>query len=480
MTTDTENEYKKQRILNMEELKKLGYLPYGKAFHRTGCLANVRAMSNDGMTVLIAGRITTVRDMGKSKFADLRDFSDRFQIYIKKDFIGDKAFEAFKYVDLGDHIGVTGEIFTTRTGEKTVNVRSWTMLSKALLPLPEKWHGLKDVELRYRHRYLDLIANPSVQEFFVKRSQAIREIREFLRERNFIEVETPILQAHAGGASAKPFVSRYEALGYNFYLRIAPELFLKRLLVGGFDKVFELGRNFRNEGISRTHNPEFTMLEIYEAYSDLRGMQELVQELICRVAERIFNNTKAVGTDKTIDLTPPWRAITYADLIRNKMGADWFEISIEEACKRATNVGLEVTLDMPKVLITHEVYEKLIESELKQPTFVTRLPSELIPLAKTCEDDPSCADVFELVIDGQEIAPAYTELNDPIEQKKRLLTQANGDETKLDHDFITALEHGMPPAGGMGIGIDRLLMVLSGANGIRDVILFPQLRPRGE
>lgn len=478
--TSTADEYRNQRIRNMEELKKLGYLPYGKAFQRTGCLAKVRAMSNDGMIVSIAGRVTTLRDMGKSKFADLSDFSGRFQIYIKKDFIGDTAFEAFKYIDIGDHIGVTGEIFTTRTGEKTVNVKSWTMLSKALLPLPEKWHGLKDVELRYRYRYLDLIANPTVQEFFVKRSEAIREIREFLRERDFIEVETPILQAQAGGASAKPFVAKYEALGYNFYLRIAPELFLKRLLVGGFDKVFELGRNFRNEGISRTHSPEFTMLEIYEAYTDLLGMQELVQELICRVAERIFNNIKAVGTNKTIDLSLPWRIVSYADLIRNKMGTDWFEISIEEACKRATNVGLKVTLDMPRVLITHEVYEKLVESELKQPTFVTRLPSELIPLAKTCEDDPSCADVFELVIDGQEIAPAYTELNDPIEQKKRLLAQADSDDTKLDHDFIIALEHGMPPAGGMGIGIDRLLMVLSGANGIRDVMLFPQLRPRGE
>jgi lysyl-tRNA synthetase class 2 len=464
----------------MEELKKLGYLPYGKAFQRTGCLAKVRTIGTDGMVVSIAGRITTIRDMGKAKFADLRDYSDRFQIYIKKDFTGEKAFDAFKYIDIGDHIGVTGEIFTTRTGEKTVNVKNWTLLSKALLPLPEKWHGLKDVELRYRYRYLDLIANPSVQEFFVKRSLAINEIREFLRERGFIEVETPILQTHAGGASAQPFVCYYEALGCNVYLRIAPELFLKRLLVGGFDKVFELGRNFRNEGISRTHSPEFTMLEVYEAYSDLRGMQTLVQEMILRVAERVFNNTKSVGSDKTIDLTLPWKTVSYADLIREKMGSDWFDVTVEEACKRATNMGLDVTQDMPRVLITHEVYEKLIEPELKQPTFVVRLPSELVPLAKTCEDDPACADVFELVIDGQEIAPAYTELNDPIEQKRRLLIQAGGDETKLDHDFIMALEHGMPPAGGMGVGIDRLLTVLSGAHGIRDVILFPQLRPRGE
>jgi len=417
-----------------------------------------------------------VRDMGKSIFADLRDGSDRFQIYVQKKAVGDEAFQAFKLLDLGDQIGVEGAQFTTRTGEATIKVATWTLLSKALLPPPEKWHGLKDVELRYRQRYLDLVGNPEVRELFNKRSAMILEIRSYLAARDFIEVETPMLQSQAGGAAAKPFVTHYGALGSDVYLRIAPELYLKRLLVGGFDKVFELNRNFRNEGLDRTHNPEFTMLEIYEAFSDVNGMRELIQGMITHVAESVFGGLKVGEGDTALDLTPPWREATYHELVREKMGDDWFDLSLADACAKAEGIGLDLDPAWDKLMVTHEVYEKTIEPALMQPTFVTRLPASLVPLARACPDDPSLVDVFELVIRGQEVAPAYTEMNDPIEQRRRFMEQAGDDAAKIDQDFVTALEHGMPPAGGMGVGIDRLMMILSGAEAIRDVILFPQLK----
>jgi len=421
----------------------------------------------------------TVRLMGKSAFADIRDGSDRFQVYAQKNELGEDEFKAFKLLDVGDHIGVNGTLFTTRTGEKTIKIQEWALLAKALRPLPEKWHGLKDVEARYRQRYLDLIANPKVRELFDKRIQAMREIREYLAVLGFSEVETPMMQAQAGGAIAKPFVTHYSALSADMYLRVAPELYLKRLLVGGFDKVFELNRNFRNEGLSRTHNPEFTMLEVYEAYADVNAMKELVQGLVVRVAETVFGTLKA-GRDGSIDLAPPWRDVSYRDLIKETAGDNWFDLSLEDARNRAAELEVTVDPEWNMTLVTHEIYEKAIERRLIQPTFVTRLPVELVPLARACDDDPSAVDVFELVIGGQEIAPGYTEMNDPIEQRKRLSIQAQQEEGKVDEDFLIALEHGMPPAGGMGVGIDRLMMILSGSEAIRDVILFPQLRPRAE
>ena len=478
MTETDGNEYREQRLEHMRRLRDLGIKPYGTAFERSGRLADVRAGYEEERRVRVAGRLMTVRNMGKSTFADLNDGSDRLQVYAKKNVLGDASYEAFSLLDMGDLVGVEGTLFTTRTGEMTVKVERWTMLGKALLPLPEKWHGLKDTEARYRQRYLDLVANPEARRVFEKRVEIIRHVRRYLQERGFLEVETPMMQPQAGGAAAKPFVTRYESLHTDMFLRIAPELYLKRLLVGGFDKVFELNRNFRNEGISRTHNPEFTMLEIYEAYTGVEGMKTLVQGLITEAARAVFGTLQVGTQDEPIDLATPWTEKTYRELVVQRMGADWYDLDPQEAAARLEREGVSVDPAWPPVLITHEVNEKLIEKSLRQPTFVTRFPAELIPLARACEDDPSVADVFELVIAGQEVAPAYTEMNDPIEQRRRLEQQAGEDTEKVDEDFITALEHGMPPVGGMGIGIDRLVMILCGVDTIRDVILFPQLRPK--
>ncbi len=475
----TESEYRAQRIENLRRLEALGYTPYGGAYERTGTLAEIRASFAEGRRVRAAGRLLALREMGKSVFADLRDGTDRFQVYIKKDELGDAAFNAFKLLDFGDFIGVEGELFTTRAGEASIKASGWTMLAKALRAPPEKWHGLQDVEIRYRRRYLDLIANPDVRAVFNQRIAIVRAIREFLQARGFLEVETPMMQPLAGGAAANPFKTRYDALDCDMFLRIAPELYLKRLLVGGFDRVFELNRNFRNEGLSRFHNPEFTMLEIYEAYGDRKTMQQLVQDLICHAARQVMGTLRVGTAEKPIDLTPPWREVTYRELVTERAGADWFGLDAPAAHARAHELGVSTDPAWDVTGVTQEVFEKLIEKTLVNPTFVTRLPVDLVPLAKAGADDPSTVDVFELVIGGREIAPAYSELNDPLEQRRRLEAQAGGDASKLDEDFLAALEQGMPPAGGMGIGIDRLVMMLTGAEAIRDVILFPQMRPQG-
>lgn len=478
MTDHDSNEYRQQRLANMEKLEEMGYAAYGGAFPRSGQVAEIKAGFEEDKQVKACGRLIRYRKMGKSIFADIHDGSDRIQIYAQKNVMGEDAFAAFKLLDVGDYIGVCGPLFVTRTGEQTIKTESWAMLAKALLPLPEKWHGLQDVDARYRQRYLDLVSNQEVRELFNKRIGAVREVRSFLVDRGFMEVETPIMQPHAGGAAAKPFCTHYGALNVDMYLRIAPELYLKRLLVGGFDKVFEMNRSFRNEGIDRTHNPEFTMLEIYEAYSDVAGMKELIQDLVTHVANSVYGGL-TVGTEEApIDLSLPWKEITYGELIVQRMGDDWYSLDLDEARKRAEAEGLDIDPSWDMLLISHEVYEKLIEKTLIQPTFVTRLPAALIPLARACEDDPSLADVFELVIGGQEIAPAYTEMNNPLEQRVRLSEQAGEDAEKIDEDFLKALEHGMPPAGGMGVGIDRLVMLMSGVDALRDVILFPQLKPK--
>jgi lysyl-tRNA synthetase class 2 len=473
-----ENEFREQRLINLSKLKEMGYQPFGQAFERTGRLADVLAGFEENKAAKVAGRIVSKRTMGKSIFAHLQDGSGRFQIYVKKDTVGDQAFAAFELLDLGDQIGVEGEMFVTKMGEKTLKVLNWTLLCKALLPLPEKWHGLSDVELRYRYRYLDLIANQDVRDLFNKRIEIIREIRNFLVGRGYYEVETPMIQQMAGGAAANPFKTHYNALGADMFLRIAPELYLKRLLVGGFDKVFELNRNFRNEGLDRFHNPEFTMVEIYEAFGDVRTMMKLVQDLITGVAQKVLGTLQVGAGEAAVDLNLPWREVPYKDLVRERIAADWFELPVETARVKARELGLDIPSNWNFTEITQEVYEKLIEKTLMNPTFVTRLPVELVPLAKRCPDDPSVVDVFELVIRGREIAPGYTELNDPLDQRKRFEEQAAGDASKIDEDFLTALEHGMPPAGGMGIGIDRLIIVLTGAESIRDVVLFPQLKAK--
>ena len=474
-----EKEFRQQRLANLATLQAAGHTPYGRAFARTGTLAEIRAAFAEGRPVQAAGRVVAVREMGKSTFAHLQDGTDKFQIYLQKNTLGEESFTAFKAIDLGDFIGVSGELFTTRTGEQSLKVAQWELLAKSLHPLPEKWHGLQDTEVRYRQRYLDLIANPEVRRVFNARSRILSFIRRFLEARGYFEVETPVLQTLAGGAIATPFKTFYNALGQPMYMRIAPELYLKRLLVGGYDKVFELGKNYRNEGLDRSHNPEFTALEVYEAYGDVRTMMKLVEELVSGAAQEVCG-TMVVGPadGEKIDLTPPWRVVAYHDLVREHAGADWFERTVESARDWARARELDIPATMTHAEITHEVYDKLIEKKLMQPSFVTRLPAELVPLAKRCPDNPALVDVFELVVRGRELCPGYTELNDPLDQRARLAEQAGGDAGKLDEDFLRALEYGMPPAGGMGIGIDRLVMVLTGEESVRDVMLFPQMKTR--
>ena len=472
------NEYRQQRIENMNQLETAGFPAFGKAFERTARLDELHTDFEMDRQVRACGRIVALRKMGKMAFAHLSDGSAQFQMMVKKDLIGDENFDAFKLLDIGDIIGVEGELFITRTEENTVRVSSWTLLSKALLPLPEKFHGLTDVETRYRQRSLDLISNPEVMAVFKKRTQVMREIRNFLDGRGFYEVETPMLQQIPGGAAAKPFKAHYNALNVDVFMRIAPELYLKRLIVGGMDRVYEMNRNFRNEGLDRTHNPEFTALEIYQAYGDMRTMQELIQSMVVHLAETIFQKQQFEWMGHTIDLKTPWREVPYHDLVKEHLGDDWFDKTLAEAKDKAKALEVHIEEGMNFKQITHEIYDKTIEGTLIQPTFITRLPKELVPLANHCPDDPELVDVFELIIGGKEIAPAYSELNNPIEQRKRFEEQAAGDGSMIDEDFLLALEYGMPPTGGMGIGIDRLLMLLTGSDAIRDVILFPQLKPR--
>ncbi len=584
-----------QRKAKLAALRARGIDPFRNKFTPSASCAVARADYAEGREVAVAGRVTAHRDMGKSMFIDVRDQSGRLQVYAQKNVLGDEQFDIFRHLDLGDFIGASGTLFTTKTGEISIKLARFVILAKALRPPPAKYYGLEDTEIRYRQRYLDLIANPEVKNLFLMRSEIIREIRNFLHDRGFAEVETPMMQAIPGGAAAQPFKTRHNALGCDFYLRIALELYLKRLLVGGIDKVFEIGRNFRNEGLSRKHNPEFTMLEAYQAYGDYESMMELVQGLVCHVAEAVLDtlviehnqdaavktaiqlalrdlddvstsmtgsllkatdgNTAAgfvkevgtarstlaaalqqigtvpgceiskaaigailvaigtlglhkaklsggnkpledslasaaarfdavvrtlekLSTPKIINLTPPWRRVKYKDLVREIAGQDWFDVMPAERRQRAHDLGAEIGKDYEDFEVTGAVFEKLIEPTLIQPTFVTHLPKELVPLAKLAPEDPTTVEVFECCINGQEIAPAYTEQNDPIEQRERLEHQAGGERQKLDEDFLVALEHGMPPAGGMGMGIDRLCMMLLGQESIRDVILFPQLKPK--
>ncbi len=492
LVMDDTNSLIEQRRAKLAALREGGINPFMNKFTPDIGCGESRAKFEaktlpDGAPVRIAGRITAHRDMGKSQFIDLRDVSGRVQVYAQKQALGDAAYDHFKHLDLGDFIGVEGTLFLTRTGEPSVKAERFTILSKALRPPPATWHGLEDTEIRYRQRYLDLIANEEVRKVFLMRSSIVREIRSFFHGRGYVEVETPMMQAIPGGAAAAPFKTWHNALGCEFFMRIALELYLKRLLVGGIDKVFEIGRNFRNEGLSRRHNPEFTMLEAYEAYGDYETMMETVESVIRHVAQTVLGtlvieHRNAQGEIyKTIDLSQ-WRRVRYKDLVREKAGEDWFRITPEERRRRAVEelkLGGDIAAGYEDFEVTGAVFEKLVEPTLIQPTFVTHLPRQLVPLAKLSPDDPTTVEVFECCINGQEIAPGYTEQNDPVEQRNSLEHQAGGEQQKLDEDFLVALEHGMPPAGGIGIGIDRLCMMLLGQESIRDVILFPQLKPRG-
>ncbi len=482
---DEENELIALRRKKLDALRAKGVEPFGGGFEVTGSIADVHEKFKEGEVFCAAGRITAHRDMGKSHFLDLRDATGRIQIYIHAKEVGTELIDLFRLLDLGDFIGVEGTCFVTKSGEPTLKVRTFQLLAKALRPLPEKWHGLQDVEARYRQRYLDLVTNERSRAVFEKRIAIVRETRRFFEDRGFLEVETPILQTIPGGAAAEPFSTRHKALGLDLYLRIALELYLKRLLVGGFNKVFEISRNFRNEGISRKHNPEFTMLEAYWAYADWEKMANLVEELICVLAEKICGSLTIEHRDsekkvvRTINLKRPWRRARYHDVMREAAGKDWFDLSGEQRRDRATNkFKLEILPHLADFEVTQHVFEKMIEEKTINPLFVTHCPKELVPLAKQNAADDSLVDVFELIINGAEIAPGYSELNDPLVQRQRLLEQAGEEKQKIDEEFLLALEHGMPPAGGIGIGIDRLTMLLTGAESIRDVILFPLLRPK--
>ncbi|MEY2408989.1 MAG: lysyl-tRNA synthetase, class [Verrucomicrobiota bacterium] len=483
------NQLIEQRKAKLASLRAKGIDPFQNKFSPNAGCGEARAKYvagelTEGHGVAIAGRITAHRDMGKSQFLDLKDQSGRIQIYAQKNVLGDEQFDIFKHLDLGDFIGVEGAFFTTKAGEPSVKINRFVILSKALRPPPSNWHGLEDTEIRYRQRYLDLLANDEIKNTFLKRSAIVHEIRQFFHGRGYVEVETPAMQAIPGGAAAQPFKTFHNALGCDFYLRIALELYHKRLLVGGIDKLFEIGKNFRNEGLSRRHNPEFTMLEAYCAFGDYESMMETVEAVICHVATRVLGtlviDTKdaAGNVIRSIDLTPHWKRARYKDLVREKAGADWFDVPSDERRRRAHELGAELGKEYEDFEVTGAVFEKLIEPTLIQPTFVTHLPRELVPLARLSPDDPSTVEVFECCINGQEIAPGYTEQNDPIAQRNTLEHQAGGEQQKLDEDFLVALEHGMPPAGGIGIGIDRLCMMLLSQESIRDVILFPQLKPR--
>src|SRR5256714_10380918 len=482
---DEENELIALRRKKLDMLRERGLEPFGSGFEVTGSIGEVREQFKEGNPVRAAGRITAHRDMGKSHFLDLRDATGRIQIYIQAKEVGPDLIDLFRLLDIGDLIGVEGTGFATKSGEPTLKVHTFRLLAKALRPLPEKWHGLQDIEARYRQRYLDLLTNERSRKNFEKRIAIVRETRRFFEERGFLEVETPILQTIAGGAAAEPFSTHHKALGLDLYLRIAPELYLKRLLVGGFNKVFEINRNCRNEGISRKHNPEFTMLEAYWAYADFEKVANLVEELICYVAEKVCGSQTIEHQDadgkivRTINLKRPWRRARYHDAVREVAGKNWFELSSEQRRERATNeFNLEILPQLADFEVTQHVFEKLVEEKTIDPLFVTHCPKELVPLAKQNAADNSLVDVFELIINGAEIAPGYSELNDPLVQRQRLLEQAGEEKQKIDEEFLLALEHGMPPAGGVGIGIDRLTMLLTGAESIRDVILFPLLRPK--
>ena len=471
------------RRQKLQALRDQGIDPFGtaSAFPVDGTVSEIVAKFQEALPVSAAGRITAYRDMGKSRFLDISDIGGRIQIYINSKELDPTSAAVAAQLDIGDFLGVEGSYFTTKTGEQSIRATKLTILSKALRPLPDKWHGVQNPETCYRQRYLDLIANASSRTIFSQRIAIVREIRNFLEARSFVEVETPMMQAIPGGAAAEPFRTHHNALGMDLFLRIAPELYLKRLLVAGFPKVFELNRNFRNEGVSRRHNPEFTMLEIYWAFSDFKQIAMMVEEMICHLADHIGAGSLIEHRDgdgnvtRTINLARPWKRATYRELVE-KAVPGWFELTLEEKRKRCAELKLDIQHCEAEFEMTQHVFEKLVEEKQIDPCFVTHVPKELVPLAKLSESDPSTVEVYELIINGQEISPGYSELNDPDLQRERLEHQAGGEKQCLDEDFLEALEYGMPPAGGVGIGIDRLVMMLTGAESIRDVILFPHLK----
>ncbi|EMS71023.1 lysine--tRNA ligase [Ruminiclostridium cellobioparum] len=439
----------------------------------------------EGRNTSIAGRLMSKRGMGKAGFCDLQDRDGRIQLYVRKDEVGDESYEMFKKYDIGDIVGVKGEIFKTHMGQISIKVKEITLLSKSLQPLPEKWHGLKDTDLRYRQRYVDLIVNPEVKNTFILRSKIIKSIRKFLDDRGFLEVDTPLLNTIPGGAAARPFITHHNTLDIDMYLRIAPELYLKRLIVGGMEKVYEMGRMFRNEGMSIKHNPEFTMMEVYEAYTDYKGMMELTENLISTVAMETLGTTKIMYQGQEIDLTPPWNRLSMIEAVKKYSGVDFDSIKTDEEAKAAAEEKkVHVKPGMTRGEILNLMFEEFAESNLVQPTFIYDYPVEVSPLTKRKPGHPELTERFEFFITGREMGNAYTELNDPVDQKERFVNQVkkrdSGDEeaNMMDEDYVTALEYGMPPTGGLGIGVDRLIILLTDSASIRDILLFPTMKPR--
>lgn len=482
-----ESEIRAVRVAKLNELTERGENPYEQTvFGRTHFSAEIKenAEALTGKTVKICGRLVSKRIMGKASFAHLLDGEGQIQLYLKVDALGDK-YADFKKYDIGDIVGAEGEVFVTHKGEVSVAVSDITLLSKSLLPLPEKWHGLKDNDLRYRYRYVDLIANPEVRETFKKRAVIIRAIRNFLDNEGFTEVETPILNTVAGGASARPFVTHHNTLNLDMYMRIAPELYLKRLIVGGFEKVYELGRMFRNEGMDVRHNPEFTMMELYQAYADYNVMMDLTERIYGAVIEALNCGDKISYQGREIDVTRPWKRYTMKQAVEKFAGLNFDGMTAEQARAAARGKGVELDEKADSVgRVLYETFDQLVEKQLIQPTFITQYPIEVSPLAKRDKDDKSMTYRFEFFMNGMEMGNAYSELNDPIDQKGRFeaqskLKQQGDDEAQAaDDDFVTALEYGMPPTGGLGIGIDRMVMLFTDSASIRDVLLFPTMKPK--
>ncbi|WP_035322226.1 lysine--tRNA ligase [Peribacillus kribbensis] len=488
------NDQLRVRREKMQDMLDHGVDPFGKRYERTHLAeeilreydgASKEELDENNIEVTIAGRIMTKRGKGKAGFAHLQDLTGQIQIYVRQDAIGEEKYDIFNSVDLGDLVGVTGTVFKTKVGELSIKAKDFVFLTKALRPLPDKFHGLKDVEERYRKRYVDLITNSESKKTFILRSKIIQSMRRYLDSHGYLEVETPMMHSIAGGASARPFITHHNALDMALYMRIAIELHLKRLIVGGLEKVYEIGRVFRNEGVSTRHNPEFTMIELYEAYADYRDIMSLTENLVAHIAEEVLGSTMVTYGDYEVDLKPEWTRLHMVDAIKQYTGVDfWEEMTAEEAKALAKENGIEIKETMEFGHIVNEFFEQRVEEKLIQPTFIYGHPVEISPLAKKNEEDPRFTDRFELFIVGREHANAFTELNDPIDQRERFEAQlkereqGNDEAHEMDEDFIEALEYGMPPTGGLGIGIDRLVMLLTNSPSIRDVLLFPLMRHR--
>ena len=481
------NELLRIRRDKLRELQEAGADPFEQVrFDRTNFTTDIkdRFEEMEGQTVRLAGRMMSKRIMGKASFADLSDRYGRLQLYVTRDALGEDVYKAFKKMDIGDLIGIAGEVFRTQKGEISVKVTELTLLSKNLIPLPEKWHGLKDTDMRYRQRYVDLIINPEVRDTFEKRSAIVREIRRFMDGRGFMEVETPCLNTIPGGAAARPFITHHNALDIDMYMRIATELHLKRLIVGGLEQVYEIGRIFRNEGMDTRHNPEFTTIELYQAYTDYQGMMDITEDMVVHVCEKVLGTTKVTYQGTELDFSKGWKRMTMADAVKEYSGLDFMAMSPEEALEAVKARGLEIEKNKDSWGdLLAQCYDEYVEENLIQPTFITDYPVEISPLAKRKASDPRLTERFECFVYGRELCNAFSELNDPIDQRQRFerqvaLREAGDDEANMmDTDFVTALEYGMPPTGGMGMGIDRLVMFLTDSASIRDVLLFPTMKP---